>query len=391
MTGTPWREAMRTAADLPPAPAVRVGLESAIGARLAQPVVAQSDLPPVASAAGAGYAVRGIGPWRIRPTGTTPEEGEAVAVRGGDPLPPDTLAVVGSREAVVESDIVLVGDPATGRPGTRPGMATPGEGITTRATQATAGEVLGKAGTTVTAGTVALAAAAGMDELVVIPPATVAPLVITSDFLDSGPPRRGRNRDIVAALLPAWIMGSGARCLPGATAAPTHAAAVADRVAASDADLTVVTAGADPGPTIASALRRAGGTILLERVAAHPADAVLLAQLGAGRRVLVLPRDPAAAVVNLALLLSPMIASLSGHPTPPVRSVMLRADAPGSGERAVPVQVESGELADLAVAQPWVGPFGLTPVGTCNGIAFLGAGRGRRGDTVPVISLPGRS
>lgn len=392
--GTPWRQAFRIAADLDPAPPIRIALMSAVGTMLAQPIVAQSDIPPVLSAAGNGYAVRGIGPWRVLRPGAEPGDGDAVPVRAGDPLPAGAAGVLPDAHALLEAghELVLVGDPATGRPASRPGMLDPGTGLLDPGAQARAGDVLAKPGTIVTAGTIALAAAAGMDELVITPPATVTPILLESDLLPSGPPRRGRGRDVIAPLLPAWLMGSGARSLPE-VAIPAEPHGLAAAVDAAGSDLVVVTATAHPGidSTVSAALSHLGAEILIDRLAARPADAVLLAELRDGRRVLALPREPAADVVAMALLLSPMIAALSGR-TPRARSVMLRDGVPQThGERAVGIQIDEGELADLAVVQPWSGPLGLGAIGTCDAIAFIEAGRGNRGDSVPAVEIPGRA
>lgn len=392
--GTPWRQAFRIAADMDAGPPTRIALMSAVGTMLAQPVVAQTDIPPLLAAATNGYAVRGIGPWDVVGPGAELADGQAAPIRTGDPVPPGAVAVLPDTHAVVESGppLVLVGDPATGRPSPRPGMVDAGSGMLDRGVQARAGDVLAKPGAVVTAGTVALAAAAGMDELVITPPATVTPVLMESDLLESGPPRRGRNRDVVAPLLSAWLLGSGARSLPEVTGSsdPRSLAAAID---AAGSDLTVITATAHPG--VGSAVRSAvdllGAETLIDRLAARPADAVLLAQLRDGRRVLALPRDPAAAVVVMALLLTPMIAALSGRPSSRMRSVMLRDGVPQSHEeRAVAIQIDEGELADLAVVQPWSGPSGLGAIGTCDAIAFIDAGRGNRGDSVPAMELPGR-
>ncbi len=388
---------MRIAADMDQAPAIRVGLHSAIGAMLAQPVAALADLPPVASVAATGYAVRGIGPWSVTPDREDElPDGCAVAVREGDPLPLGAHAALPRESAVVEQtagpDVVLVGDSATGIPDRRPGMVVPGTGILDPGGEARVGDLLIKAGTVVTAGTVALAAAAGVDELVIVPPATVAPVMMGSDLLASGPPRRGRNRDIVAPLLPSWIMGAGARCLPEVPGA-TSGAELARQIDSLGADLTVLTATAEPGVghAVGDALRHLQAEILIDRLAADPAREVLLAELRDGRRLLALPREPAAAIVALAALLTPMMAALSGRSTARVATVMLRESLPlVHHERAVAVQIEVGELADLGTVQPWSGPHGLAAVGTADAIAFIDPGRGSRGDSVPVVPLPGR-
>ncbi len=392
--GTPWRQAFRVAADMAATPPTRIALMSAVGTMLAQPVVAQTDIPPLLAAATNGYAVRGIGPWGVVGPGEELADGQAAPIRTGDPVPPGAAAVLPDSHAVGESgpELVLVGDPATGRPSSRPGMVDPGSGMLDRGVQARAGDVLAKPGTVVTAGTVALAAAAGMDELVITPPATVTPVLMESDLLESGPPRRGRNRDVVAPLLAAWLLGSGARSLPEVPGS-SDPRALAAAIDAAGSDLTVVTATAHPGigSAVTSALDLLGAETLIDRLAARPADAVLLAELRDGRRVLALPREPAAAAVVMALLLTPMISALSGRPASRMRSVMLRDGVPQThGERAVAIQIDEGELADLAVVQPWSGPSGLGAIGTCDAIAFIEAGRGNRGDSVPAMELPGR-
>ena len=393
----PWRQAMAIAADMAPAAPIRVGLESALGAVLTQPIVAQADLPPSRAAASAGYAVRGIGPWSIVPLGESAEvlDGTAAVVRAGDPIPAGAQAVLPTSGALVEhtagADIVLVGDPATAVPDRRPGMATPGEGILAAGAEAHAADLLLKPGVPVTAGTIALAAAAGLDELIVTPPATVTPVLLGSDLLASGPPRRGRSRDIVAPLLPAWVMGSGGRCL---VPVDGHLGDrdLARQLDALGADLAVLTATSEPGigAAVTAAVQQLKAQILIERLAAAPADQVLLAELSDGRRILALPREPAAAVVVLALLLTPMLTALSGRGIGRFQTVMLREGVEVSAhERALPVQIESGELADLASAEPWSGPQGLSAVGAADAIAFIDPGRGRRGDSVPAIELPG--
>lgn len=405
--GMPWRQAVRIAADMDAAAPIRVGLHSAIGAMLAQPVAALSDLPPVPSADASGYAVRGIGPWTVQNTPPTSDaegalsarlaDGGAVPVREGDPVPPDATACLPLSQVLIEqtagADVVLVGDPTSGVPDRRPGMVVPGQGVTEPGRDAAAGDLLIKAGIRVTAGTIALAAAAGVDELMIVPPATVAPVMMGSDLLDSGPPRRGRNRDIVAPLLPSWVMGSGARCLPEIVGRD-GGRALADQIDSLGADLTVITATSEPGvgQGVAEALRCLRAEIVIDRLAAHPADQVLLAELRDGRRLLALPREPAAAVVALALLLTPMMRALAGLSPARLNTAMLREPAPvARHEQAVALQIEVGELADLATVLPWSGPHGLSAVGTADALGFVDPGRGTRGDSVPVISLPGHS
>jgi molybdopterin molybdotransferase len=393
MTATPWHHARRIAADIEPAPPQRVGLQSAIGCVLAQPVAALADLPPIQVAAVGGWAVRGIGPWTCVAQAGVLADGEATRIEIGGALPDEADAVLPEHASAVEEtpagQLVMVGDGT--RPAARPGMIPAGSGTTPAGSWASVGELLIKPGGIITAGTVALAAAAGVDELTIIPPATVAPVMMGTDLLSSGPPRRGRDRDVVAPLLPSWVMGAGGRCLPETEGVP-QPDTLANIIDGIGADLIVLTATSHPGvdPVILTALRHLRAEILIDRLATHPAEHVVLAEFGDGRRVLALPREPMAAVIVLALLLSPMMMAVSARTPARWSTVMLRDGIPPArAERAVVVAVERGELADLGYVQPWSGPHGLNALAGADGIAFLDPGRGSRGDSVPVIGLPG--
>lgn len=394
MADTSWARAWRIASDMDPARAQRVGLTSAIGAILAQPVAALAELPPIRSAETAGFAVCGIGPWRLCQRASL-EDGEASRVAEGGPLPAGCAAVLPDDLAVVEEHVtgtlLLVG--RDGVPSPRPGMVAAGTGIREPGADASAGQILLKPGGVVTAGTVALAAAAGADELTVIPPASVAPLMLGKGMLQTGPPRRGKTRDVVAPLVPTWVMGAGGRCLPEQAGAEGPEA-LAAQIDATECDLIVVTATAGSGVAqdVTPAVRHLRGEILIDRLAPRPGGPALLAELPEGRRVLALPREPAAAVVALALILGPMMRAVSGRPIRRWPTVMLRDPIPTSaGERAVAVAIERGELADLAHASPWSGPEGLSALADADGIAFVDPGRGNRGDSLPFAALPGRS
>lgn len=393
MAAMSWQQARRIAADMDPAPVQRVGLVSALGAVLAQPVAALADLPPVPSAAASGWAVSGIGPWSVvaDPGSDGLLDGCAVRIAEGAPVPAGALGVLADKYALVEGEeTVLIGD--HGRPAPRPGMLKPGYGITGTGDTAPVGQILLKPGETVTAGTVTLAAAAGVDELTVIPPANVAPILLQSDLLPTGPPRRGKDRDVVAPLIPTWVMGAGGRCLPEQYA-HDDPESLTRTIDATGCDLTVVSGGRNPGvaEVLPEVLRRLKAEILIDSLALQPGHQVVLAELRDGRRILALPREPAAAVVALALLLHPMMAAVSSQTGARWPTVMLREDLqPREADTAIPVAVERGELADLAVAQPWHGPHGLAALAGADGIAFVDRDKGRRGDSVPVVALPGR-
>ncbi|MDZ7578007.1 MAG: hypothetical protein U0904_07530 [Candidatus Nanopelagicales bacterium] len=398
MTATSWRQARRIATDMDPGPAIQVGLTSAIGRVLAQPVAAMADLPPFDAADHSGWAVSGVGPWieAESPSTDSLRDGEAVRVGEGSRIPSGCTAVLADECSVLEESArhlhVLVGDAAAAVSSRRPGFIEPGTGVRLARSCAGVGDLLLKAGTTVSAGTVALAAAAGCDELTVIPPASIATVVLSSGLLSSGPPRRGKDRDVLAPLVPAWAMSSGGRCLPDAAGAK-DAGRLANVVDSAGADIVVITSSGHPGidPVIDVALRRLNAEILIDELAARPAGPVRLAELRDGRRVLALPREPGGAVIACALLLNPMIYTLAGQSANRMlATAMLRSAVGDSGtERSLPVVIERGELADLAQPHPWLGPHGLGALGSADGLAFVDAGRGLAGECVSVIRLPG--
>lgn len=382
-----------------PVPAIQVGLTSSIGRVLAQPVAAMSDLPPFDAADQSGWAVSGIGPWMEAEDAASAEslrDGEAVGIGAGTKVPAGCTAVLATQWAVFEGEAprrrILVGDAATGQPSRRPGFAEPGAGIRLARSSAAVGDLLLKAGTTVSAGTIALAAAAGCDELTVVPPASVSTVVMASGLLATGPPRRGKDRDVLAPLVPAWAMAAGGRCLPD-VAGDQDPSRLADIIDAAGADIVTITSTDHPGidPVVDDALRHLNAEILIDELATRPAGPVRLAELRDGRRVLALPREPAGAVIACALLLNPMITTLAGLTSTRIpATAMLRSPvSEPSSERALPAVIERGELADLAEPRPWSGPHGLTALGSADALAFVDAGRGFAGESVCVIPMPG--
>lgn len=394
-----WRRAARIAAEVDPTAAIRVGLASAVGSVLAKPVAALADLPPFDCAEEPGYAVRGIGPWTVHDaasSGSGLHDGAALAVLPGNALPPGCDAVLGSDQAVLEQSAqdvhLLVGNARTGRPDNRPGLVDPGHGIRPARSSALAGDLLIDSGTTVTSGTIGLAAAAGADDLTIVPPPTMATVLRSEGLLSSGPPRRSRDRALMASVAPSWAMSAGARCLPGMES-PEDVGALADAIDSAGADIVLVTASAIPSTldVADAALGRLNAEILIDELACRPGGRITLAELRDGRRVLCLPADPIAAIVGLAAILNPALASLAGKPAlgRPETAMLRQGVSDPAIERAIPVIVEHGELANLADPQPWSGPHGLTPLGVADGIAFIDPGRGRAQESVPVMLLPG--
>ncbi|MDT8343677.1 MAG: molybdopterin molybdotransferase MoeA, partial [Thermohalobaculum sp.] len=132
------------------------------------------------------------------------------------------------------------------------------------------------------------------------------------------------NRAMLAALIagPAVDLADGG-CLPDAPAAV--AAALIE--AACDVDLVVTSGGASVGEEdhLADAILRAGGEILLRKVAMKPGKPLTLARLGPAL-VLALPGNPVAAFVGWHVFGRRLVAALTGADHQPRRMLARLAD-----------------------------------------------------------------
>jgi len=394
MQDASWQRAASIARQVEPLPPTRVGLNAAVGGILAQPVAAVTSLPVADCAEVAGWATCGIGPWEI--LSSLPDghllDGTATPLGQGQVLPQGTDSVLAADLAFREGDRVMLARPDGSGPAMRSGWLEPGLHIIPEGSWTRQGDPLIKPGVTVTPGTVALAAAAGVDDLTVIPPPSVAVILRQDGYLPIGPARRGKDRALVGEMLASWAMTAGARCLPELDGSD-QAAELAAQIDAAGADVVLVSASAHPGSLerVGEALGRLGAETLIEGLAISPGGPVILAELRDGRRVLALPHTADSATVALATILDPMLEQLAGIPKAghPV-TAMLRSSLPlADHDRAVPVVLEVGELADLVDPVPWHGPYGLAPLGQADGLALIAAGRGLPSESVPVLKLPG--
>ena len=394
-----WRQARRLLAAVDQLPPIAVPLHAAVGAVLVAPITAPTDIPVGDAAVDHGWAVAGQGPWTV----VSAEDsgglaslpgGHAVAVGIGDPLPEGATAVVRRGEAVIDiapHRVRLQMADADGQPAAHPGLATFGAGIQPQGADARQGQRLLTAGPVVTPATVGLAAAVGRDDLTVIPPPSVTVLLPNYGLARRGPLRPGRQRDIVADLLPSWIEAGSARLMP-TVAVPARADEIAEAVADSSADVIVVAGGLEPG--IPEAVVEAG-----QRLAPHPLVAGLSVAPGGetavyplpGERYLIaLPGRPAAAAAGLAVVLEPLLAALSGrHSTGDEVEALLSAPvAAGPVTRLVPGILRRSELVFQVHPQPWSGPAGMQALAAADGLIVVEAGT-QTGSLVPLLPLPG--
>ncbi|MFF0475165.1 molybdopterin molybdotransferase MoeA [Streptomyces sp. NPDC004284] len=371
----------------------RLPLGQALGRTLAEPLLALTDLPSFDTSAMDGWAVAGPGPgpWTVRAetpvlAGHAPaaalNDGEAVRIATGAPVPPGTTAVIRSEHSRAE--------PA----GTAPAglllhalrEVAPGQDIRPRGQECRSGDALLPAGTAVTPAVLGLAAAAGYDELPVPPRPRVEVLVLGDELLTAGLPHEGLIRDALGPMLGPWLAALGAEVLAtrriGDDAEELYAA-----VTGSAADLVVTTGGTAAGPVdhLHRVLDKAGATLLVDGVKVRPGHPMLLAALDGRRHLVGLPGNPLAAVSGLLTLAEPLLAALTG--TSPSRGrAPVQEDVHGHpyDTRLVPVVRRGGRLAPLR----YNGPAMLRGIAVADGMAVVPPGGARSGQELDVLDLP---
>ncbi len=395
---TTWRQARRLLAAVDPLPPISVPLAAAVGSVLVSPITAATDIPVTDAADDHGWAVAGQGPWTVITEVPAHElahlpSAYAVPVAIGQALPPGTVAVVPRRLGYLDDapqrQRLQVADPS-GQPAAQPGLIGFGRGIRPQGRDAEAGQRLLASGPVVTPATVALAAAAGRDDLTVIPPASVAVILPQFGLSRSGPHRPGRQRDVVAELLPSWIEAGPARLLPPQTV-PADARAIADAIADLTADVIVIAGGIDPEvpEAVVRAVQLTGASPYLPGLAIAPGGATAVHGLG-DRMLITLPGRPDAAAAGLAIVMDPLLDALSGRPAQPegVQALLVGAPPPTEQTVLIPGILERTELVLQVHPQRWAGPAGMRALAAADGLIVIEPHLQADG-LVPLLPLPG--
>lgn len=388
----PWEDARRAAgAAGAPLSALRRPLARAAGHALAAPLTALTDLPAFDTSAMDGWAVAGPGPWTVTGggilAGEVPgplEAGTARRIATGAPVPAGATAVLRSEDGLVAGELLR-------------GSAElpPGRDIRPRGQECAAGTVLIEAGATITPALLALAAAAGHDELLVHRPPSVRLLVTGGELAHSGIPRDGRVRDALTPLLLPWLEACGAR-LDGRRLAGDEEGPLREEIGRCPADVIITTGSTSAGPTdlLHAALHSAGARLIVDSVAVRPGHPMLLAELppsaGGPRRWLVgLPGNPLAAIAGLVTLAQPLLRRLGGHRSPASRALAAEEALGGHPRdvRLVPALAQDNR----AVPLPFDGPAMLRGVAAADVLLVVPPGGAPAGTPLTAIPLLGQS
>jgi molybdopterin molybdotransferase len=386
----PWQDARRAAGEAgAPLPALRRPLAHAAGHALAASLTALTDLPAFDTSAMDGWAVAGPGPWAVTGSGIMAGEvpgplaaGTARRIATGAPVPAGATAVVRLEDGLVAGEVLR-----------GPAELPRGRDIRPRGQECAAGMILIEAGATITPAMLALAAAAGHDELLVHRRPSVRLLVTGGELAHSGIPRDGQVRDALTPLLVPWLKACGAR-LGGRRLAGDDEAPLREEIGRCPADVIITTGSTSAGPTdlLHAALHRAGARLIVDSVAVRPGHPMLLAELppsaGGSRRWLVgLPGNPLAAIAGLVTLAQPLLRRLGGHPRPASRALSAEEALAGHPRdvRLVPALAQGNR----AVPLPFDGPAMLRGVAAADVLLVIppgGAGAGTPVTAIPLLA-----
>ncbi|MGV8042644.1 MAG: NTP transferase domain-containing protein [Thermoanaerobaculaceae bacterium] len=278
---------------------VELPVTEAAGLALAEPVIADRDLPPFARAQVDGFAVRlADAGKRARVVGEARAgagwagevvDGTCVSVMTGAPCPAGTEAVVRREDAVVEDGAVAV-----------PGGVRAGVNVVAAGSECRVGQVVASPGDRVTPLVAACLASFGRETARVIPRPRLGIVTTGDEIAPSGGEAgastiRGSNAAMLASLAALARFGE-VTCLHAADDLDALGQALA---ATASCDLVVTTGGISAGAydLVPEALARAGAVLLFRGVRQRPGAPMLAALLGR-RLVLGLPGTPLAALAT---------------------------------------------------------------------------------------------
>jgi len=317
-------------------PGEPVALGEAAGRVLAEPALARVDLPPFASSAMDGFALRSADtPGRLpivariaagSPAPRALLPGEAMGIATGGVVPEGADAVVPIERVVQQDDKVEI-----------PHSVDQTDNIRPRGGDARAGDVVLEAGSRLGAAQIGALAAAGVAELVCARRPRVAVLATGSELRTPGETLEpGEIYEANGAMLEAALRAHGAeveRLAPVRDDEDAHREAIARAL---EADVVVSSGGVSVGPH--DLVRRVAAELGVEevfwRVAVKPGKPI---SFGVRDATLVfgLPGNPVSTLVGFELFVRPALRALEGErdPGPRFRQASLAQPLRRNGAR----------------------------------------------------------
>jgi len=377
-------------------------LAECAGRRIAEALIAETNLPATANAAVDGYAVHAAfltanpaHTFRIigraaagHPFSGTVAPGEAVRIFTGAIMPdgPDAVAMHEFCEADAAGQTVQINSPLKAGTNSRPA----GENIRIGETIIAAGKRLGPAD-------IGIAAAAGQIALPVRQRLVVGLVSMGDEIVEPGArPRHGQSFDSNRPMLRALLAADGHN-IRDFSIVPDDAGALTDifRAAFAACDVVISSGGASDGDEdhTQAAMQALGAELIFWRLAMKPGRPMAVATLGA-RRLFCLPGNPVAAFVCYRLLVAPVLEIMAGGVAQPPLALPARAgfDHKKSPGRAEYLRVRLEIAADGVVEMQLHGRRGagvLSSLTGADGLVEIPVENDgvRQGDYLPFIPL----
>lgn len=386
-----WTEARRRAhalatARLPSS----VALEKAIGNALACAVTAMRNIPHYSSSAMDGWAVCGGGPWYVIAAGRELKPGQASVIATGGAVPQGAVSVLRRESGTLarnrKGQLTL-----SLKQNAKLAEVLPGRHIRPEGEEAQAGDVLIPAGTLLSPAHVALAAAAGWDELSVYPKPQVAVVCTGSEIVASGQPAAGQVRDVFGPQLATVVSQLGGAVISLIRIGDSdedwlRTFSCTSEGLKPDVVITIGGTGKSSSDHLRSAIDFLGGRVILDGIPMRPGHPAALAELRDGRMVIGLPGNPLAAMMALMTIGEPLFSGFAGLPLNVPQQAISGADVEAEqnrtrllpsvcrGDSVSPVSyISAGMLRGLAVA---------------DSVMVVPPGGVRTGEPVRVLPLP---
>jgi molybdopterin molybdotransferase len=380
-----------------PLEAERIPIERAAGRVLAEAAEAAVDLPPFASSAMDGFALRVADTERLpvalrvageaaagRPAGTPLEPGTAIRIATGGVVPEGADAVVPIELVEEGPDGIALREPVRA-----------GANVRERGGDVRAGETVLEPGTLLGAAQVAGLAAAGISELRCTKRPRVAIVVTGSELRQPGEPLGpGEIYESNALLLASGLQGAGAVPAQLGVVAddPDEHARTLERALLAF-DMVVTSGGASVGPH--DLVREAQQALRVEEifwgVAIKPGKPVAF---GVRRDHLVfnLPGNPVSVLVTFEVLVRPAVNALLGRldPLPRFSRGVLASPVRRNPARHEFVRAQASADADEVVLEPLEGQESHMAVraARANALVSVEAGEGELAVGEPARFLP---
>jgi molybdopterin molybdotransferase len=374
-------------------PAERVPIEAAAGRVLAEPASAVVDLPPFASSAMDGFALRaadtpGTLPVVARIAAGRPAErelraGEAMAIATGGVVPDGADAVIPIEYVVEHDNAIEVAEPVSTAANVRP-----------RGGDVQAGETVLEVGVDLGPAQLGALAAAGVAEVACGAQPRAAVLATGTELRRPGEPLGpGEVYEANGLILASQLASAGARVERLAAVADDEDAHREALARGLEHDLLVTSGGVSVGPH--DLVRRIEAELGVEevfwRVAVKPGKPVSFGVRGS-TLVFGLPGNPVSSLVGFELFVRPAVLALQGHgdPMPRFEPGRLGADAKLNPHRDELVRARTRPSDDGALV---LDPLGgqeshmIVRAAGANALVLLPRGEGRLAAGAPVRYL----